>query len=1144
MPCFGQSFQLGMLYNCRSHHFVLGPKLWEPDILKIASMSRASTQSNFTCKVFTGDRLEEKMASLGVESSLKLSLMTGLVSPSCIGNFIFDQKSSNKKARVTLKYESTSKFDTLSLDQIKRELHRDISEEMTATHFVSGIEYGTQAVFVFDQDVDDKEMYIDVEDDLKLTIDSLSRVPAKESGSFFTDEQDDEKRKKIKCSFYGNQTTFKNSMSYEDAVKAYRALKTNKDSQVDEVPKRAWLHPLSSLDTAMLRPVREVSAHVTDALLNIIESFNEFETRVSDLLKSNVCSIFSSLQNQISRCEKAASEYRKNLLTRLSILLPVVRSGDEEEKLINDVLDEVASSPFHQTYLSTWISRKEKEMKVLSTYLEYFKDIQLVLSQEDLDNVVNSSKYDRVVCFSLLTTSTQDDLVEQLYDFLRTGSWEQECLAAQHWSENPEVVNDIKCKARTFRGFAKENESDERTKFIFTNVHKSTGVKVVAVQMYEGGHTTDFEPPGRPGKPYETKKSDSSITLEWDESPYGMCSVQKYTVHFRPAASHSSTEYGGEWKSLQTRAESDNIITVNGLKAKTAYLFKVNSETKAGRSAISDSSDIIVTEKCPNHPAEFMLSSSKKITSESPLIYKLSTKVVMEQEDSMIARQRFGWPECPATMVTEKVLMVVGATGAGKTTLINGMVNYILGVEWEDNFRFKLIVEDAGISQANSQTKNITAYTFYPVEGSTVPYIFTIIDTPGFGDTEGVVRDKAITSQIKEFFSIPPPNGIDHLDGIGFVTQASLARLTPTQEYIFNSVLSIFGKDVSKNIFLMITSADYQYPPVMNAIEKANIPYEKYFKFNNSALFAKNAESKENFNEILWKMGFDSFRSFFAKFAKSESVSLQLTREVLKEREQLQTLLEGLNSQITIGLNKIEEMRQEELALQQHEKEIETNKEFSYRVDVTQPRHIDLTGTGKYTTTCLHCNFTCHKDCAYSDDSMKALCCSMGPDGNCTVCTMHCHWSEHRNLPYLIEYESVTETRTSDDLKKKYEKAVSGKSKLEVMIAELESSLQTVHLRIMDMICRAKEILSRLREIALKPDPLTHLQHLQVLIQSEKNAAKSGWKQRVQYYEEARLQAEILSKVEDAKAAEKEIQERARKGDSWFRKFMFWRRRR
>ena len=1162
MPCFGQSFQLGMLYNCRSHHFVLGPTLWESDVLKIASMSSASTQPNFKCEVFTGDSLKEKMAMLGVDSSLKLSLMTGFVSPSCIGNFIFDQKSSRKQARVTLMCDCTSKFDALCLDQMKKELHRDVSEEMTATHFVSKIEYGTQAVFVFDREVDNKEMCIDVENDLKLVIDSLLRAPAEEGGPFCTDKKDAEERKKVKCTFYGNQTSFKSFMSYEDAVKAYTALKANEDFRVDAVkaytplkanedlqvyvvPKKAWLHPLCSLDTNMERPVQEVSAHVTDALLNIIESFNEFEIRVSDLFKSNVLSIFPSLKRQISSCGKAALEYRKTLLTTLSSLLPVVRSGDEEETIITNVLDKVASSPFHQTFLSSWIGRKEKEVKQLSTYLEYFKHIQLVLSKEELDSVVNSpEKYDRVVCFSLLTTRSQDDLVEQMYAFLRSGSWEQECRVAQPWFENPEIINDIKFKARNFRGFAKENESHERTKFIFTNIHESSGEKVVAIQMYEDGDPTDFELPGKPEKPFETKKSDTTINLEWNESPCGIRSVQKYTVHFRPAVGNSSRESGGEWTSVQTK-EAENWITVNGLKARTAYLFKVNSETKAGKSAISDSSDRIVTEKpaaCPDRPAEIMLSSSEKITRESPSVYKLSTDVVMKEEKSMITRQRFGWLECPTSMLTEKVLMVVGATGAGKTTLINGMVNYILGVEWEDNFRFKLIVEDSGVSQANSQTKNITAHTFYPLEGSNVPYIFTIIDTPGFGDTEGLERDKAITSQIKEFFSIPPPNGIDHLDGIGVVTQASLARLTPTQEYIFNSVLSIFGKDVSKNIFLMITSADYQCPPVINAIRKANVPYEKYFKFNNSALFAKNANTKEKLNEILWKMGFDSFRSFFAKFARSKSVSLQLTREVLKERERLQTLLEGLSPQITMGLNKIEEMRQEELILQQHEMEIETNKKFRYEVEISKPRKIDLTGTGKYTTTCLLCNFTCHNNCAYSNDSDKEKCCSMGPDGNCTVCTAHCHWTEHKNLPYLIEYETVTETRTSDDLKRKYEKAVSSKSKLEAMIVELENSVQNVHSRVMAMICQARETLSRLQEIALKPDPLTHLQHLNILIESEKRAAKSGWKKRVQYYEEARLQAEILATVKDVKEAEKKIQESARKGDCWYQKFKFWRR--
>ena len=1231
VPCFGQSFQLGMLYDCRSHHLVLGPTLWESDIVKNSSVSRASPQSRY--EVFTGHSLEEKMAMLGVDSSLKLSLMTGLVRPSGIANFILDRKSSKKKARVTLKYESTSKFDALSLDQLKKEVHRDISEEITATHFVSGIEYGTQAVFVFDRDVAEKERNIDVENDLKFTIDSLPRVAAEGKSFSCPDEKEVEELKKLKCTLYGNQTmvTFKNPMSYQDAVMAYSALKTNEDPQVGEVPKKVWLHPLGSLDSAIVRPVKEISSQVTDGLQEIIASFDDFQTRLSDLLVNNVCSIFSNLKRHISRCGKAVSEYKRNLLKTLSSLLPVVRSGDEVEKILSDVLDKVASSPFHQTYLSSWISGKEKEVKLLSTYLEYLKDVQLVLSLEELDSVVDSLDYDRVVCFSLLPVSDHDDMAEQMYAFLRSGSCDQERLAANPWFENPERINDIKSKARIFRGFVKENGRNENTKFIFTNIRRSTDEKFVTINLYEDGHCSDFEPPGQPEKPYATEKSNSSITLEWKGSPLGISSVQKYTVHFRPALSDSSGEPSEEWKSVQT-AGPENVIKVDGLEAQTAYLFMVNSECKAGRSEVSDSSDRIVTSckesvarpqtggssteselpqnkkedcasdlpasgstdnlatpstssshaegpentniTCPTSPvhkppdkgrhgasrgckgsnskgmpyflpyrlAESMLSSSKKITDGSPSVYKLSRNERMRREISMIARQSIGKaPRQVKGRLMEKVLMVVGATGAGKTTLINGMVNFMLGVDWKDPFRYKLVLENKGVSQANSQTKDITAYTFYPMKGSDIPYTFTIIDTPGFGDTEGLKRDKFITSQIKEFFSISPPNGIDHLDGIGFVTQASLARLTPPQEYIFNSVLSIFGNDVSKNIFMMLTFADGQQPPVLEAIKKANIPCDKYFKFNNSALFAENKETKEGFDAMFWKMGFLSFKNFFAEFAKTESVSLRLTKEVLNEREQLQTLIEGLNPQITKGLNKIEEMRQEELVLQHHVKEIETNKDFTYEVEVTKPRYVSLQGTGRHTTTCLKCNFTCHQDCKIADDCNKRGCWAMDKrTGDCRICSLNCFWSDHKNLPYLIEYETVTESRTSADLQAKYETAVSGKSKVEGMIQQLELFLQGVHTGVMSMINQAQQSLHRLDEIALKPNPLSQVQYLELLIESEKNEAKPGWKQRIQYFEEAKRHAIILSRVKDAKEAQKMIQDNVPSGEAWYSRFKYW----
>ena len=50
----------------------------------------------------------------------------------------------------------------------------------------------------------------------------------------------------------------------------------------------------------------------------------------------------------------------------------------------------------------------------------------------------------------------------------------------------------------------------------------------------------------------------------------------------------------------------------------------------------------------------------------------------------------------------------MGATGSGKTTMIHAMINFVLGVEWQDPFRFMLIDEILrGGSQAHSQTSEV-----------------------------------------------------------------------------------------------------------------------------------------------------------------------------------------------------------------------------------------------------------------------------------------------------------------------------------------------------------------------------------------------------------------------------------------------------
>lgn len=38
--------------------------------------------------------------------------------------------------------------------------------------------------------------------------------------------------------------------------------------------------------------------------------------------------------------------------------------------------------------------------------------------------------------------------------------------------------------------------------------------------------------------------------------------------------------------------------------------------------------------------------------------------------------------------------MVVGQTGSGKTTLLNSFINYLLQVQIDDDFRYKIIFEE------------------------------------------------------------------------------------------------------------------------------------------------------------------------------------------------------------------------------------------------------------------------------------------------------------------------------------------------------------------------------------------------------------------------------------------------------------------
>ena len=156
----------------------------------------------------------------------------------------------------------------------------------------------------------------------------------------------------------------------------------------------------------------------------------------------------------------------------------------------------------------------------------------------------------------------------------------------------------------------------------------------------------------------------------------------------------------------------------------------------------------------------------------------------------------------------------------------------------------------------------------------------------------------------------------------------------------------------------------------------------------------------------------------------------------------------------------------------------------------------------------------------------------MDADGNCRKCPGKCKWSFHKNLSYLIQYKTITETRTAEHLKERYQKAVQQKAKSEQMIELIDESLQGIHSQVVNIIKRAQQSLRRLDEIALKPNPVTQVEYLELLIESEKREAKPGWKQRIQYLETVKSHAELFFKVKNEKESEKLVQILSRDGNA------------
>lgn len=503
-----------------------------------------------------------------------------------------------------------------------------------------------------------------------------------------------------------------------------------------------------------------------------------------------------------------------------------------------------------------------------------------------------------------------------------------------------------------------------------------------------------------------------------------------------------------------------------------------------------------------------ILRNSKSISGPTTK-YILTPTVLTDGE--LLRKERIG-PQNEGK--PNKVVLMVGETGSGKSNLINAMINYIMGIRWEHKLWLEVI--EIPEDQTQSQTK---AVTVYEVSAHSSPFILTVIDTPGFGDTEGFDKDRRISEALQQLFR--SEDGIHEIHAVCIVLNATEVRFHERKRYILDEILSLFGKDIDKNILLLLTHQEKKTLPkkilhfFKDTIVKYVSNYEHVcFKFDNCQSEYFDEDDREIY-KASWDNGIESFKQFFEYLNKINPKSLHMTEGVLRARKHLDACVNNLRSRIELADLRKQELDQTKTAL---DKLGEVQSNFQYEVDEPYKDLVPVDPSwwhlSRQATRCKDCEENCHyPGCWWVSD--LSYCSVMDKNSKkCLICTNKCVVDRHvkDNSKYVIKTKRVT--KTNENLKKKYQEFGEKKS----LMNSLENDIQQINADKIRLVEECYQCLEKLMETALKSTSLSSFIHLDFMIEKMK---ETGNQERAQKLEDLKMRAteenkglaEMLKKV-------------------------------
>jgi len=462
--------------------------------------------------------------------------------------------------------------------------------------------------------------------------------------------------------------------------------------------------------------------------------------------------------------------------------------------------------------------------------------------------------------------------------------------------------------------------------------------------------------------------------------------------------------------------------------------------------------------------------------------------------------------------------LVIGETGSGKTTLLDAFANHLGAVRFSEKWRWKLVDEShIQAHTAQSQTTDITYYHLWDERDVEQKCHIRIIDTPGFGDTEGFEKDEQTVKKFSELFK---SEEIQELDFILFVVKSAESRWSNRQQYIHNCIMELFGNDAAERFVLMCTFADGADPQCLEVL-RSNMDWQDYFKFNNSALYADPGRGDPT-TKFFWDLGMDSVERFLTFVVETSRfpMSLTLAKEVLQTRERMQTQAESSMKRIQYGINQLEYLHDLIEDMKQHEGDINSNKDYKFTQTKKIVKQRPLTSDETAYQWCTNCNQLCCQYCKWPQSAVQSPCTYFHNGGQCPCCPQKCNRESHTRQKHKDIEVDEQYTTELDGKKEAFEAAKLGLSTAEYSLAKKAQEVEALAKEVLDDMSKLKECRETLDKIALKKINHSSVNLFGQMIEEETRAKTKGYQARIAGLQRAKDRAEAIEKMVGATSIE------------------------